>query len=109
MSEASKPDTPVYLETVVIDHIRGFAAYVLHPHNGYLQPICTLVLALAVMSVGGSIAREAQNREICARYAGYARMEPRTLFLAQKKKLEARIGAPDAGYIAVESFCDYYD
>ena len=101
MSEASKPDT--------IDHIRGFAAYVLHPPNGYLQPICTLVLALAVMSVGGSIARDAQNREMCARYLAYGAMSPRPLFDAQLKKLAARLGVTEKDHVPVENFCNYYD
>ena len=51
-----------------LQEVRGFVAFVLHPPNGYLQPICTLVLALAVMSVGATTAREAENREMCARY-----------------------------------------
>ena len=42
-----------------LQEVRGFVAFVLHPPNGYLQPICTLVLALAVMSVGATTAREA--------------------------------------------------
>ena len=101
MSEASKPDT--------IDHIRGFAAYVLHPPNGYLQPICTLVLALAVMSVGGSIARDAQNREMCARYLAYGAMSPRPLFDAQLKKLAARLGLAESDYMYIEVFCTRYE
>ena len=101
MSEASKPDT--------IDHIRGFAAYVLHPPNGYLQPICTLVLALAVMSVGGSIARDAQNREMCARYLAYGAMSPRPLFDAQLKKLAARLGLAKSDYMYIEIFCTRYE
>ena len=101
MSEASKPDT--------IDHIRGFAAYVLHPPNGYLQPICTLVLALAVMSVGGSIARDAQNREMCARYFAYGAMSPRPLWHAQKKKLAARLGLAESDYLYIEVFCQRYE
>ena len=102
MPEASKPDT--------IDHIRGFAAYVLHPPNCYLQPICTLVLALAVMSVGGSIARDAQNREMCARYFAYgAMMSPRPLWHAQKKKLAARLGLAESDYLYIEVFCQRYE
>ena len=101
MSEASKPDT--------IDYIRGFAAYVLHPPNGYLQPICTLVLALAVTSVGGSIARDAQNREMCARYLAYGAMSPRPLFDAQLKKLAARLGLAESDYMYIEIFCTRYE
>ena len=101
MSEASKPDT--------IDHIRGFAAYVLHPPNGYLQPICTLVLALAVMSVGGSIARDAQNKEMCARYWAYSQLEPRSLWRAQTKKLAARLGLAESDYVYIEVFCRRYE
>ena len=109
MSEASKPDTPVYLETVVIDHIRGFAAYVLHPPNGYLQPICTLVLALAVMSVGGSIARDAQNREMCARFMAFIgrdRQDPQRQ--AALKKLADRIDVTPRHHNAVMGFCSVY-
>ena len=54
-----------------LQEVRGFVAFVLHPPNGYLQPICTLVLALAVMSVGATTAREAENREMCARYMAF--------------------------------------
>ena len=39
--------------------------------TAYLQPICTLVLALAVMSVGATTARECENREMCARYMAF--------------------------------------
>ena len=101
MSEASKPDT--------IDHVRSFATYVLNPPNGYLQPICTLVLALAVMSEGGSIAREAQNREMCARYWAYSQVKPRSLFRAQAKKLAARLGLADRDYVSIEVFCQRYE
>ena len=53
--------------------------------TAYLQPICTLVLALAVMSVGGSIAREAQNREMCTRRLAYGQEAMATLRFAQFK------------------------
>ena len=71
---------------------RGFAAHLFHPSNGYLQPICTLVLALAVMGVGGSIAREAENREMCARIWAYARADEEGLRRSQVKKVASRIG-----------------
>ena len=54
-----------------LQKVWGFVAFLLHPPNGYLQPICTLVLALAVMSVGATTTREAQNREMCARYMAF--------------------------------------
>ena len=54
-----------------LQEVRGFVAFLLHPPNGYLQPICTLVLALAVMSLGATTAREAENREMCARYMAF--------------------------------------
>ena len=75
-----------------LQEVRGFVAFLLHPPNGYLQPICTLVLALAVMGVGGSIAREAENRAMCARIWAYARADEMGLRRSQVKKVASRIG-----------------
>ena len=93
-----------------LQEVRGFVAFLLHPPNGYLQPICTLVLALSVMSVGGSIAREAQNREMCARRLAYGQEAMATLRFAQFKKLAGRIGVPDKAnrFAAVRAFCAAY-
>ena len=94
-----------------IQEVRGFIAFLLHPPNGYLQPICTLVLALSVMSVGGSIAREAQNREMCARRLAYGQEAMATPRFAQFKKLAARIGVTDEAnqFAAVRAFCRWYE
>ena len=94
-----------------LQELRGFPAFVLHPPNGYLQPVCTLVLALAVVSVGSSIARESQNREMCARIGAYSRGKttPR-LRDAQVKKLADRIGTPPeaSDWVAAGAFCEWY-
>ena len=75
-----------------LQKVWGFVAFLLHPPNGYLQPICTLVLALAVMGVGGSIAREAENRAMCARIWAYPRADEMGLRRSQVKKVASRIG-----------------
>ena len=75
-----------------LQEVRGFVAFLLQPPNGYLQPICTLVLALAVMGVGGSTAREAENRAMCARIWAYARADEMGLRRSQVKKVASRIG-----------------
>ena len=78
-----------------LQEVWGFVAFLLHPPNGYLQPICTLVLALAVMGVGGSIAREAENRAMCARIWAYARADEMGLRRSQVKKWLAELaGCP---------------
>ena len=94
-----------------LQELRGFVAFLLHPPNGYLQPICTLVLALAVMGVGGSIAREAENRAMCARIWAYARADEEGLRRSQFKKVASRIGRlPRKANIeaAVGAFCKKY-
>jgi len=93
------------------EQLRGFVAFLLHPTNSYLQPICTLVLALAVMSVGASTTREAENREMCARRLAYGQEAMATLRFAQFKKLAARIGVPDEAnqFAAVRAFCRWYE
>ena len=94
-----------------LQELRGFVAFLLHPPNGYLQPICTLVLALAVMGVGGSIAREAENRAMCARIWAYARADDEGLRRSQVKKVASRIGRlPRKANIeaAVGAFCKKY-
>ena len=53
------------------------------------------MLALAVMSVGASTAREAQNREICARYMAFIgrdRQDPQRQVAL--KKLADRLDVP---------------
>ena len=78
-----------------LQKVWGFVAFLLHPPNGYLQPICTLVLALAVMSVGASTTREAENREMCARYMAFIgrdRQDPQRQ--AALKKLADRLDVP---------------
>ena len=94
-----------------LQELRGFVAFLLHPPNGYLQPICTLVLALAVMGVGGSIAGEAENRAMCARIWAYARADEEGLRRSQVKKVASRIGRlPRKANIeaAVGAFCKKY-
>ena len=94
-----------------LQELRGFVAFLLHQPNGYLQPICTLVLALAVMGVGGSIAREAENRAMCARIWAYARADEEGLRRSQVKKVASRIGRlPRKANIeaAVGAFCKKY-
>ncbi len=88
---------------------RGFAADLLHPPNGYLQPIYTLMLALAVMGVGGSIARDAQNSEMCARRRAYMFRTLAHLRVAQERKIAAHIGVSDKEYGAVRDFCSWYE
>ena len=94
-----------------LQELRGFPAFVLHPPNGYLQPVCTLILALAVVSVGSSIARESQNREMCARLRAYEVGAPQPLEDAHEKKLADRIGVPPMGSArrGAAGFCEYYD
>ena len=96
-----------------LQEVRGFLAYLMHPPNGYLQPICTLVLALAVMGVGGSIAREAQNKGMCARISAYSQADLQHLRHAQVKKVASRIGMPHKAsasniYVAAGDFCKHY-
>ena len=94
-----------------LQELRGFVAFLLHPPNGYLQPICTLVLALAVMGVGGSIAREAENRAMCARIWAYAAADEERLRHTQVKKVASRIGGlPRKAnlYAAARGFCKKY-
>ena len=94
-----------------LQELRGFPAFLLHPPNGYLQPVCTLVLALAVVSVGSFIARESQNREMCARLRAYEVGAPQPLEDAHEKKLADRIGVLPQGsaWAAAAGFCEYYD
>ena len=93
-----------------LQELRGFPAFLLHPPNGYLQPVCTLVLALAVVSVGSSIARESQNREMCARRRAYMTEKSQRLLDAQIKKLANRIGVPPeaSDWHAAYRFCEHY-
>ena len=70
---------------------------------------CTLVLALAVMSVGASTTREAQNREMCARYMAFIgrdRDDPQRQ--AALKKLADRLGVPSILANDVYAFCATY-
>ena len=76
--------------------------------TAYLQPICTLMLALAVMSVGATTARESENREMCARYMaldGNRRENPARK--AAMKKLFDRI-SQSPGSISARDFCAVY-
>ena len=94
-----------------IQEVRGFIAFLLHPPNGYLQPICTLVVALAVMGVGGSIAREAEIRSMCARIWAYGQAGERSLRRSQVKKVASRIGGlPRKANTerAVGAFCEEF-
>ena len=86
-----------------------FVAFLLHPPNGYLQPICTLVLALAVMSVGATTTREAQNREMCARYMAFIgrdRDDPQRQ--AALKKMADLLAVPSIRGNDVYAFCATY-
>ena len=92
-----------------LQEVRGFVAFLLHPPNGYLQPICTLVLALAVMSVGATTAREAENREMCARYMAFIgrdRDDPQRQ--AALKKMADRLEVPSIRGNDVYAFCATY-
>ena len=94
-----------------LQKVWGFVAFLLHPPNGYLQPICTLVLALSVMSVGGSIAREVGNRAMCARIWAYGQAGERSLRRSQVKKVASRIGGqPRKANTerAVGAFCEEF-
>ena len=79
--------------------------------TAYLQPICTLVLALAVMGVGGSTAREAEIRSMCARIWAYGQAGERSLRRSQVKKVASRIGGlPRKANTerAVGAFCEEF-
>ena len=91
------------------EQLRGFVAFLLHPTNSYLQPICTLVLALAVMSVDASTTREAENREMCARYMAFIgrdRDDPQRQ--AALKKMADRLEVPSIRGNDVYAFCATY-
>ena len=47
--------------------------------TAYLQPLATLLLVASVVTVGGSIARDGQNREMCARLYAYGEIGARVL------------------------------
>ena len=76
--------------------------------TAYLQPLATLLLVASVVTVGGSIARDAQNREMCARYMaldGNRRENPARK--AAMKKLFDRI-SQSPGSISARDFCAVY-
>ena len=77
--------------------------------TAYLQPLVTLLLAASIVTVGGSIARETQNREICARYMafiGRERQDPQRQ--AASKKVADRLGVPSINANDVYAFCAVY-
>ena len=77
--------------------------------TAYLQPICTLVLALAVMSVGATTARESENREMCARYMAFiGRDQDDPQRQAALKKMADRLEVPSIRGNDVYAFCATY-
>ena len=68
--------------------------------TAYLQPLATLLLVASVVTVGGSIARDGQNREMCARLYAYGKMGGKSSYARftkpQIKKLSERLGLPRA-------------
>lgn len=85
--------------------------------TAYLQPLATLLLVASVVTVGGSIARDAQNREMCARLNAYLNMggsSSTRLAKAQFEKLKERIELPrstgdESAAKAAETFCKRYE
>ena len=84
--------------------------------TAYLQPLATLLLVASVVTVGGSIARDGQNREMCARTYAYLNMKGfyGQLGKPQIEKLNKRIGLPRAANAnnkldALKTFCERYE
>ena len=77
--------------------------------TAYLQPLATLLLVASVVTVGGSIAREAENREMCARYMAYFRRDKQDpQRQAALKKLADHIDVTPRYANAVWEFCAVY-
>ena len=86
--------------------------------TAYLQPLATLLLVASVVTMGGSIARDGQNREMCARLYAYGKMGGKSSYARftkpQIKKLSERLGLPRVTSAtdelnALEAFCKRYE
>ena len=77
--------------------------------TAYLQPLATLLLVASVVTVGSSIAREAENREMCARYMAFiGRDQDDPQRQAALKKMADRLEVPSIRGNDVYAFCATY-